>query len=272
MANSAAVSSHYAGSGITERILAALGPDTVVSPDTLAPMDHFHGRGLEATRDVAGLLDPKPGEHLLDLGCGIGGPARWIAARYQCQVTGIDLTADFCSAAEALTAATGQTEQVRIVHGSALETPFGDASFDRAYSQNVIMNIADKQAFYREAFRVLKPGGVLALSNLAEGPNGPPYYPTPWAETSATSFLASLDATRADLLAAGFEVISIEDTTPRVRPQVVETLKRFETEGFPEQSVYVVLGERFKDFQFNSMRSMRDGRITTIEALARKRA
>ena len=267
-----AVESHYGSSGVVERILAALGPDSEVSPDALAPMDHFHGRGLEATRDLAGLLDPKPDELLLDIGCGIGGPARWIAAHYQCRVTGIDLTADYCAVAEALTAATGQSEHVRIVHGSALETPFDDAGFDRAYSQNVVMNIADKQAFYREAFRVLRPGGTLALSNLAEGPNGPPYYPTPWANTSATSFLASLVDTRVDLLAAGFEIISIEDTTPRVRPQVIETLKKFETEGFPQRNVYAVLGERFKDFQFNSMRSMRDGRVTTIEALARKPA
>ncbi len=187
-------------------------------------------------------------------------------------MTGIDLTEDYCAAAEALTAKTDQAEQVRVFHGSALEAPFDDGTFDRAYSQNVVMNIADKLAFYREAFRVLKPGGMLALSNIGEGPNGPPYYPTPWANTSATSFLASLEDTRADLSAAGFEIVSLEDTTPRVRPEVMEALERFEAEGFPTQNVYVVLGERFKEFQFNSMRSMWDGRTTTVEALARKPA
>jgi len=265
-----AIESHYSNAGIIERVMAALGPGGEISLEALAPMDHFHGRGLAATRDLAALLDPRPGEHLLDLGCGIGGPARWFAAHFGCRVTGIDLTADYCDAAEALTEATGQTDEVRIIQGNALETPFEDGSFDRAYSQNVAMNIADKQAFYREALRVLKPGGALALSNLGEGPNGPPYYPTPWAASAETSFLVSLEQTRADLLASGFEIQSLEDATSRVRPRVIKTLERFEAEGFPKHSVSVVLGEQFKDLQLNSMRSTRDGRTAMIEALARK--
>ena len=270
MVQSNEIEAHYSNTGIVDRILAAFGREEDVTPDALAPMDHFHGRGVEATRDLAALLKPQPGEHLLDLGCGIGGPARWFAAHFECRVSGIDLTADYCEAADALTKVTGQSDVVRIVQGNALETPYEDSSFDRAYSQNVVMNIDNKQAFYREAFRVLKPGGVLALSNLGEGPNGPPYYPTPWADSADTSFLTSLEQTRADLQAAGFEIESLEDATPRIRPLVVATLEKFETEGFPKRSVYVVLGEQFKELQFNSMRSTRDGRTTMIEALARK--
>ncbi|MBW8056287.1 MAG: class I SAM-dependent methyltransferase [Nitrospira sp.] len=270
MVGSNAVETHYSNAGIVDRILATFDPGEEVTPDTLAPMDHFHGRGLNATRDLAVLLDPQPNDHVLDLGCGIGGPARWFAAHFKCRVSGIDLTADYCAAASALTEATGQTDRVRITHGNALETPYEDATFDRAYSQNVVMNIADKQAIYREAFRVLKPGGLLALSNLGEGPNGPPYYPTPWAESAETSFLASLEQTRTDLQAVGFEIGSLEDATPRIRPLVIATLEKFESEGFPERNVYVVLGERFRDLQFNSMRSTRDGKLTMIEALVRK--
>jgi len=264
------VEAHYSTAGIVDRILATLGPGEEVTPDALAPMDHFHGRGIEATSDLAALLKPQPGDHLLDLGCGFGGPARWFAAHFECRVSGIDLTAGYCAAANALTEATGQTDVVRIVQGNALETPYEDATFDRAYSQNVVMNIGDKQAFYREAFRVLKPGGLLALSNVGEGPSGPPYYPTPWADSADTSFLTSLEQTRTDLRAVGFEIESLEDATPRLRPLAVAALKKFESEGFPERNVFVVLGEQFKDSLFNSMRSMRDGRTTMIEALARK--
>ena len=270
MVDTTAVESHYSNEGIVERILATFAPREAITADALAPMDHFHGRGLDATRDLATLLDPQPGDDVLDLGSGIGGPARWLAAHFKCRVSGIDLTADYCAAADRLTELTGQTDMVRIVHGNALETPFEDTTFDRAYSQHVVMNIRDKQAFYREVFRVLKPGGLLVLSNLGEGPNGPPYYPTPWAESSDTSFLATLEETRTDLQAVGFEIVSLEDATPRVRPLVIATLQKFESEGFPERNVYVILGERFRDSLLNSMRSMRDGRTTIIEVLARK--
>ena len=175
------VEDHYANPDIVPRILAALrqvnGADARITPDALAPLDHFHGRGVLATREMAAMLQPQAGERILDIGSGIGGPARWIAARFGCHVTGVDLTQAFCDAAVELNAVTGMAEHVRILQGNALALPLPDAAFDRAYSQNVVMNIADKRGMYREALRVLKPGGVLALSNVCAGPNGEPYFP-----------------------------------------------------------------------------------------------
>ena len=200
MATADPVARHYGRTGIVERVLAALrdasGPGVPITPDTLAPLDHFHGRGVAATADLAELLKPQPGERLLDIGSGIGGPARWMSAKYDVHVTGVDLTPEFCEAARALNAACGLADRVTIVEGSALDLPVPDGAFDRAYSQNVVMNIADKRRFYREAFRALRPGGVLALSNVCAGPAGPPYFPVPWAETAATSFLDSLEEMR----------------------------------------------------------------------------
>jgi sarcosine/dimethylglycine N-methyltransferase len=181
MATPAEVTQHYATPGIAARILAALraehGADVAVTPDALAVIDHFHGRGLAATKELVALLNPRKGEHLLDIGCGIGGPARWIAAQFGCRVSGIDLTDDFIVAARALIEATGQSADVDVRQASATALPFADATFDRVYSQNVVMNIADKARFYSEALRVLRPGGTAAFSNLAQGPNGDPYYP-----------------------------------------------------------------------------------------------
>ena len=117
-----AVEEHYASTGITARVLTALravsGPDVPITPDTLAPIDQFHGKGAVATEELVALLEPKASDHLLDIGCGIGGPARWIAAKYGCRVTGVDLTAEFCEAARELNSLTGLTDRVKILHGS----------------------------------------------------------------------------------------------------------------------------------------------------------
>ena len=121
-----------------------------------AVFDHFHGGGLAATQELAAALQPQAGETILDIGCGIGGPARWIARRYNCSLTGVDLTQEFCDAARELNSLCGMAELVRIVEGSALSLPLPDAVFDRAFSQFMVMNVADKAGVYREAFRVLK--------------------------------------------------------------------------------------------------------------------
>jgi sarcosine/dimethylglycine N-methyltransferase len=272
--NTAAVERHYGSAGIAERVLAAFraanGPDAPVTPEGLAPFDHFHGRGITATQELAAQLALQPGERVLDIGSGIGGPARWFAAKFEVHVTGIDLTPQFCAAAEALTAATGLADRVRIIQGSALALPVPDGAFDAAYSQNVIMNIADKKLFYREAFRALRPGGRLALSNLCAGPAGEPYFPVPWATTRDTSFLATPEAMRADLVAAGFEIADFRDITAEIREVQRRTRERIDKGDMPKIAVDIIMGERAREMQWNSIRSIDDGRGTAIEALARK--
>jgi sarcosine/dimethylglycine N-methyltransferase len=274
MSDAAAVTRHYGSVGIADQVLSALraanGPEARITPETLAPFDHFHGRGLAATQEIAARLAPSPGERLLDIGSGIGGPARWIAATFGVEVTGVDLTPEFCAAAEALNAVTGLAGRVRIIEGSALALPVPDAAYDAAYSQNVIMNIADKPLFYCEAFRVLRPGGRLALSNLCAGPAGEPWFPVPWASSRDTSFLATPESTRADLLAAGFEIVDFRDVTP----ELLEAHRRFrdrtEKRNAPRIAVEVLMGERAAEIQRNSIRTIEDGRALAVEALARK--
>ncbi len=268
------VTKHYASGDIVAKILAALraehGEGVVLTSDTLAPIDHFHGRGLAATKEMVALLRPAPGEQILDIGSGIGGPARWIAAHYGCRVTGIDLTPEFCDAAKALTIATGQEAAVDFRQGSATALPFLDDTFDRAYSQNVVMNIADKTRFYSEAYRVLKPGGIAVFSNLAAGPKGEATYPTPWAETAATSFLSTAAQTEADLRAAGFEITVFNEASPEALKAQAAARQKAATTGSSNLGVHVFLGERYKQYQANSGRSMAEGRLSMIEALVRK--
>jgi len=276
VSNEGPVREHYASEGITARILAALrsviSPDVPITPDTLAPIDHFHGKGVVATEELAALLKPKASDHLLDIGCGIGGPARWIAAKYGCRVTGVDLTAEFCEAARQLNSLTGLADRVQILHGSALSLPVPDSNFDHAYSQAVLMNVSDKRGVFREALRVLRPGGSLALSLAGAGSAGEPCYPLPWATTPDISFLTTPDELRGDLLAAGFQVVALRDASAEVAAAFAPILKRLETEGLPPLGEHVVTGEGAKEWRINAMRSLRDRRTSMIEVLARKPA
>lgn len=266
------VTAHYAGGGIAERLLAALRASGVErpTPEALAPLDQFHSRGLEATREILQALAPRPTDRLLDIGCGIGGPARWIAAQTGCEVVGVDLTPDFCAAAVALTEACGLSDRVRILQGDATALPVADASFDRAYSQNVAMNVADKPAFYREAWRALRPGGLFALSNFAQGPAGAPHYPVPWAASAATSFLSTPEETRAEIAAAGFEIASFRDATPSLLAFYAEQRERLKREGPPALGIHILMGERMKTYQRNVARSVEEGRLIALEIVARK--
>ena len=266
---------HYTSGDLLARLEASLREDGVdparPTIEALAPYDHFHGRGLEATEDLADLLPVSREDHVLDVGSGIGGPARYFARRFGCRVGGIDLTAEFCDVARHLTTVLGLGERVSFEPGDAMAMPFADAAFDGAYSMNVSMNIADKRAFYREIHRVLKPRGWLGLSEVARGPGGEPHYPTPWARTASTSFLATSAETRANLLASGFAIESLRDTTEASFAWAARSRAVVEAGGKPlHRAVSLIHGALAEEIMANSGRASRECRTVPIELVCRR--
>lgn len=271
------IAAHYSRGNLLARLNAALLADGAdpgkPTFETLAPYDQFHGRGLEATLEMAALMPAGPGIHVLDIGSGIGGPARYFADRFGCKVTGIDLTPEFCDVATHLTRLLGMEHQVGFKLGDALAMPFADESFDGAYSMNVSMNIADKSAFYKEIRRVLKPGGWLVLSEIAKGEGAALDYPTPWAASAQTSFLSTPEETRRGLAEAGFEVVQLQSTLEQARAFGARSRAMAERgEKPPHRAIMLIHGEMAKQMMANMSRSLSEARINPIEVLSRKRS
>lgn len=271
------VSRHYGRDDLLSRLNAALAEDGTApdhpSMEALAPYDHLHGRGLEATIEVANLVRATASDHILDIGSGIGGPARYFANRFSCRVTGIDLTPEFCDLARHFTQLLGLENSVRFEVGDALAMPFADGSFDGAYSMNVSMNIADKSAFYREIRRVLKPGGWLALSEIAKGEAAELDYPTPWARSASTSFLSTPEQTRRELLEAGFELIRLHSTLEKALASGARSRAMVERGEKPQWRAAMLLDREIaSQAAANVSRGFLEARIIPIEVLARRPA
>ncbi len=217
MTTPTAVETYYRAQGLAERIFTALareGRDLAsLTPEILAPYDEFHVGGMAATYRVAGRLDLGPTSRLLDIGCGAGGPARAVAAEYGCHVTGIDLTGDFITAGDRLSAACGMRSQVTLHQASALEMPFEEASFDRAMMLHVGMNIAEKHALMTEAARVLTTDGLFCVYDMMRTGDGEITFPLPWASDASVSAVATADAYIAAAADAGFNLLDRHDGT-----------------------------------------------------------
>ena len=238
--------------------------------DDLVGLDEFHVRGREATLSLARRLALAGGERVLDVGSGIGGPARRLASLAAVSVVGIDLTPEFVRLANAFSAMTGLAERVRFQTADALALPFGDASFDIVWTQHVQMNIADKARLCAEMFRVLRPGGRLALYDILQGPGGDVIYPTPWASVPELSHLATPPAFRAALERAGFTVESWDDVTA----VAIDWAAQRTASPPPAHAATVakLLGARNVAGAANIPRNLAEQRIALVEAIARKPA
>jgi ubiquinone/menaquinone biosynthesis C-methylase UbiE len=238
-----------------------------LTPDDLAPIDEFHNGQRNATIRLARLAGVNGSEKVLDVGCGIGGPSRYLASAFGCEVTGVDLTAEFVELGRMLCARTGLSDKVSYRQGDALDLPFADGSFDLVWSQNAAMNIADRARLYGEMRRVLRPGGRVAIQDVAAGPGGEPFYPTPWASDNGISFLFTPEETRATLERVGLRVLAWHEATQEALEQAVSRAQAVENESLPPLGLHILIGPEFPIISRNMLRNLRQQRLRLLNAV-----
>ena len=266
------MNSQYGRSNLMERITTAVeraGKSLEhLSLDDLALFDELHAGGREATRALANLAGLQPGKHILDVGSGIGGPARTLASEYGCQVVGLDITEEFVEVATTLTGKVGLSNQVTFRQGSALNLPFDEGTFDVVWSQNTFMNIEDKETAIKEAARVLRPEGIFALETILAGGKDGLEYPVFWADQADISFLATPEELRRLMTQAGLIELEWKDFTQWAleaarRQQVIRPEDR------PVLGRQVVL-EDVPIKGRNTLRGLEQGQIIDIRAIFRR--
>jgi SAM-dependent methyltransferase len=261
------VRQHFSATGLTDRIKASLSAmtpeDQPLTIAQLAPLDQFHTRGILATAELADAVGLEPASRVLDLGCGLGGPARYLAATFGCAVTGVDLSPGFIDAATYLTARCGLADRATFQVGDALHLPFEAGAFDSVFLQHVAMNIEDRAALYAEVRRILAPGGRFATYDLVLR-DGDVVYPAPWARDASTSFLRSEADTRAALEHAGFKVVLWRDDT-----QTALNWFKASMAGPPPNgpNLGVVMGPDFPAMAGNLARNIREHRLGVLSAV-----
>lgn len=275
----ALLKSHYGRDNLSEGLFDTLdraGKQIASHRDTAA-FDEFHIRGREATLELARLAGLHTGHHVLDLGCGVGGPSRLLAAEFGCRVTGIDLMDEFIELATRLALKVGLAEKVSFEQCNMLALPFGPHSFDVVWSQHTFMNIEDKSRLLAQIHRVLKPGGMLALYEILSGAVTPIHYPVQWASDPAINFLLSEAEMTGRLREAGFEMVQWQDTTAACTEwfaAVVDKMARHAktaTKGStPPLGLNLIIGPTAAEKARNTARNLREDRIRVFYGVFRK--
>jgi len=269
------LNTHYGRQGLGDRILSVLeesGKDLkAITNDDLSPVAEFHIGGQAATLELAQLAGMGAGMRVLDVGSGLGGPARTLAGHYGCKVTGLDLTEEFCNVAGMLTELCGMHDVVSFTHGNALDMPFDDASFDLVWTQQAGMNIEDKLRLYQQAHRVLAVGGRLVFQEVLAGPVTPLQLPVPWAREADLSFLLPPDEIRDLLAKAGFREMVWHDVTARYLAEYRKAAARTASPaGPPPLGVQLILGPEAGHMRKNVVRNLDENRIVLVQGVLKK--
>jgi len=266
-----AVLAHYGRKELGASILEALenaGKDlNALTVEDLAPVDEFHIGGRRPTLELGRLVRLSEGMRVVDVGCGIGGPARAMAHHFGCNVVGVDLTEEFCAAAALLNERTGLAHKVDIRQGSALNLPLEDRSVDVAWMQHVAMNIEDKAGLLKELGRVLRPEGKLALYEVFAGPQPAVHFPVPWASGPELSYLVAPEDAQELLQTAGFRIEVWNDVTQESTIRFRGALEKAMKHGRPLLSPGILMGPEFPVKAGNVLRNLQEDRLRVVQAI-----
>ncbi|HHJ15185.1 MAG TPA: methyltransferase domain-containing protein [Gammaproteobacteria bacterium] len=266
-----AVARHYGDTDLLSRIFSGLeasGADlNRLQPDDLTAVEEFHIGGRKATAHAVEKMRLSEGQHILDVGCGIGGAARYIADNTACTVAGIDLTPEYIDIAKTLTELTGLDNQISFDVASALSMPFQDKAFDAAITLHVAMNIPERAALYSEIARVLKPGSTLYIFDVMKKNGGDLLFPVPWAETPDTSHLTTPEEMCSLLEAAGFHIQEVGDRTDFALEFFRESMEAAKDGPLP-LGIHLVMGESAAEKLRNVKGNIENGCIAPVQMVA----
>lgn len=273
------MAAHFAPADLRDRVRTVLDRAGKTAANTtveeLAGLDQWHVEGLASTRRLASLAGIGAGDLVLDAGCGMGGPARYLAKTYGCTVHGLDMTEPYLETADLLTGMTGLTDTVLLERGDVTDMRFGPATFDVAWTQHAAQSIPDKERFFAELHRVLKPGGRLVVHDLYRGPGSPVHFPAFWGQDDSISFLVSDSEMRRMLEATGFVVEHWEDTTASAHEandaMDSEHAKSELTEPTVDGlDIFLLFGDQTLVMAENSVKDMQVGSVGIFEAVLRR--
>lgn len=258
------VEAHYYTADLLEHILERLadikGDTSDINRKDLSAVDEFHVRGAAISKELAKKAQLK-NVQVLDVGCGIGGPARMLADECNCSVTGIDLSEEFIRTAQHLSKLVGLQEQTTFIQANATSLPFNASSFDAVWTQHVQMNIEDKTAFYGEINRVLKKNGSFIYYDIFKKGETPITFPVPWASSAEISFLSAPTVMQSLLKGYQFKEIETLDETENGIAFFTKLLDKINTQGPPKLGLNVLMGPSTKTKITNLLNGLKDGNI-----------
>ncbi len=245
-------------------------PNTLTEA-VLQDYDQDHYGGISSTERLADDAEIEQSHHVLDVCSGMGGPARYLAFHRGCRVTGLDLTESRIEGARNLTSLAGLDHLVDYHLGDAQAMPFEDDSFDVAISQEALLHVPDKAAMIAECARVLKPGGVLAFTDLSRAKPLEAEAMAKLGPALASVNFATMAAYRYWLEAHEFEVVVAFDRSEELKAILTERLTMYKKLGAQTRERFGA--EREKEWEEGYtffVETVVDGRLGGCRFVARK--